>query len=106
MTPTAARRTSSGSPSASTAQASLDAPPASSTGSPISTLPPSTCVSAAWSASFTVRYSPAVVAAVIPEDVRERRERFRAFMDEHVLPNEAALAREDDADAQIVAAHR
>jgi acyl-CoA dehydrogenase len=46
------------------------------------------------------------VAAVIPDDVRERRERFRAFMDEHVLPNEAALAREDDEAERLVATLR
>jgi acyl-CoA dehydrogenase len=36
------------------------------------------------------------------EEVRELRERYRAFMDEHVYPNEAVLAREDEeADALI-----
>ncbi len=36
------------------------------------------------------------------EEVRELRERYRAFMDEHVYPNEPALGREDDdADALV-----
>jgi alkylation response protein AidB-like acyl-CoA dehydrogenase len=43
-----------------------------------------------------------VVAVVIPELVSDRRERVRGFMEEHVYPNEAALAREDDpADALV-----
>jgi acyl-CoA dehydrogenase len=43
------------------------------------------------------------VADLAPtQAVRELRERYRAFMDEHVYPSEAALAREDeDADAIV-----
>jgi acyl-CoA dehydrogenase len=43
------------------------------------------------------------MAGLAPTDeVRELRERYRAFMDEHVYPSEAALAREDDeADALV-----
>ena len=41
-------------------------------------------------------------AVVIPDLIVERRERVRAFMDEHVYPNEAALYAEDEqADALI-----
>ncbi|MGN6432093.1 MAG: acyl-CoA dehydrogenase family protein [Gaiellaceae bacterium] len=36
-------------------------------------------------------------------EVEELRERYIAFMDEHVLPNEAALAREDDDAERLVA---
>ena len=36
-------------------------------------------------------------------EIRELRERYRAFMDAHVFPNEAALAREDDAADALVA---
>src|SRR5436190_1838364 len=86
MTPTAARRTSSGSSSASTAHASFDAPPGSRTGSEIG---PSTASSAS-------RMS-AIIAAM-----EERRERVRAFMEEHVYPNEQALTREDDAADALV----
>jgi alkylation response protein AidB-like acyl-CoA dehydrogenase len=32
----------------------------------------------------------------LPQDVHELRERYRAFMDEHVYPNEPVLDREDD----------
>jgi acyl-CoA dehydrogenase len=40
---------------------------------------------------------------VIPDLIADRREQVRSFMDEHVYPNEAALAREDEAaDALIV----
>ncbi len=42
------------------------------------------------------------MSAVIPDDVRERRERYRAFMDEHVYPNESAIAHEDDAADALV----
>jgi alkylation response protein AidB-like acyl-CoA dehydrogenase len=38
-----------------------------------------------------------MATAVIPDLVAERRERVRAFMEEHVYPNEAALTREDEA---------
>jgi alkylation response protein AidB-like acyl-CoA dehydrogenase len=34
-------------------------------------------------------------------EVRDLRERYRAFMDEHVLPNEAALGRDDDAALEL-----
>jgi acyl-CoA dehydrogenase len=38
----------------------------------------------------------------VTNDVRELRERYRAFMDEHVYPNEQVLGREDDqADALV-----
>jgi acyl-CoA dehydrogenase len=43
------------------------------------------------------------VSLVIPEPIRERRERVRAFMEEHVYPNEAALFGEDEAAAALVA---
>src|SRR5690348_6482746 len=86
MTPPAARRTSRRSPPASTAQASLDAPPASRTGS-------ETGPSTASNASRTSAIIAAMATAVIPE----RRAAVRAFMDEHVYPNEPALLREDDA---------
>jgi len=36
------------------------------------------------------------------EEVRELRERYRAFMDDHVYPNEAVLAREDDVAEALV----
>src|SRR5215470_17622780 len=86
MTPPPARRTSSRRSPASMAHASLDAPPGSSTGS-------ETDPSTSWSAS---RMS-AIIAAVV-----ERRERVRAFMEEHVYPNERALTREDDAADALV----
>jgi acyl-CoA dehydrogenase len=38
-----------------------------------------------------------VATVVIPDLIAERRDRVRAFMDEHVYPNEMALIREDDA---------
>lgn len=37
------------------------------------------------------------MSVVIPEPIVERRAAVRAFMEEHVYPNEAALLREDDA---------
>jgi alkylation response protein AidB-like acyl-CoA dehydrogenase len=44
-----------------------------------------------------------MATVVIPDLIADRREQVRAFMDEHVYPNEAALAREDEAaDAVIV----
>jgi alkylation response protein AidB-like acyl-CoA dehydrogenase len=43
-----------------------------------------------------------MATAVIPDLVAERRERVRAFMEEHVYPNEAAIAREDDAADALV----
>ncbi|MGH2999803.1 MAG: acyl-CoA dehydrogenase family protein, partial [Gaiellaceae bacterium] len=43
-----------------------------------------------------------MATVVIPELVADRRERVRGFMEEHVYPNEPALAREDDkADALV-----
>jgi alkylation response protein AidB-like acyl-CoA dehydrogenase len=45
-----------------------------------------------------------MTTAVIPEPFAERRERVRAFMEEHVYPNEQALAREDDAAFALVKA--
>ena len=38
-----------------------------------------------------------MATVVIPDLIAERRERVRAFMEEHVYPNEMALIREDDA---------
>jgi acyl-CoA dehydrogenase len=43
-----------------------------------------------------------MATAVIPDLVAERRERVRAFMEEHVYPNEQALAREDEAADALV----
>jgi acyl-CoA dehydrogenase len=43
------------------------------------------------------------VSAVIPEPIVERRERVRSFMEEHVYPNERALAAEDDAADALIA---
>jgi acyl-CoA dehydrogenase len=43
-----------------------------------------------------------MTVAAMPDLVAERRERVRAFMDEHVYPNEAALVREDDAADALV----
>ena len=37
-----------------------------------------------------------------PPRVEELRARYRAFMEEHVYPNEAAIAREDDAAFELV----
>jgi len=43
-----------------------------------------------------------MATAVIPDAIAERREQVRAFMEEHVYPNEQALFREDEqADALI-----
>ena len=44
-----------------------------------------------------------MTTAVIPDVIAERRERVRAFMDEHVYPNEAALIREDEAADALIA---
>jgi acyl-CoA dehydrogenase len=38
----------------------------------------------------------------LPQDVHELRERYRAFMDEHVYPNEPVLDREDDESDALV----
>ena len=43
-----------------------------------------------------------MATVVIPDRVAERRGRVRAFMDEHVYPNERALAREDAAADALV----
>jgi alkylation response protein AidB-like acyl-CoA dehydrogenase len=44
-----------------------------------------------------------MATVVIPDLIADRRERVRAFMDEHIYPNESALFREDDAaDALIL----
>ncbi len=40
---------------------------------------------------------------VIEPQVRERRAQVRAFMEEHVYPNEAALAREDESSDALIA---
>jgi acyl-CoA dehydrogenase len=45
----------------------------------------------------------AIVDLAPAEETRELRERVRAFMDEHVYPNEAAFEREDDAAQELVA---
>ena len=42
------------------------------------------------------------MTSVIPEPIRTRREQVRAFMEEHVYPNEARLLAEDEqADALV-----
>jgi acyl-CoA dehydrogenase len=43
-----------------------------------------------------------MATVVIPDLVAERREQVRSFMEEHVYPNEQALAREDDAADALV----
>jgi acyl-CoA dehydrogenase len=43
-----------------------------------------------------------VATVVIPDLIAERRDRVRAFMDEHVYPNEQALIREDDAADELI----
>jgi acyl-CoA dehydrogenase len=43
---------------------------------------------------------------VIPDLIADRREQVRSFMEEHVYPNESALAREDEAADALVAALR
>jgi acyl-CoA dehydrogenase len=43
-----------------------------------------------------------VSTVVIPELVADRREQVRGFMEEHVYPNETALARDDDAADALV----
>jgi alkylation response protein AidB-like acyl-CoA dehydrogenase len=43
------------------------------------------------------------VSLVIPEQIRTRREQVRAFMDEHVYPNEAALFAEDESSDALIA---
>ena len=43
-----------------------------------------------------------MATVAIPDRVAERRAQVRAFMDEHVYPNEQALAREDDAADALV----
>src|SRR5436305_10400139 len=91
ITPTAARRTSSFSPPASTAHASVEAPPASRTGS-VRSVPSTDASDSLISAIIAV-----MTVAAMPDLVAERRERVRAFMEEHVYPNEAALVREDGA---------
>src|SRR5436190_15225383 len=87
MTPPPARRTSNASPPASTAHASFDAPPASSTGSEMG---PRIASSAS-----RIR---AIIAAM-----PTKREHVRAFMEEHVYPNERALTAEDDAADALIA---
>src|SRR3954451_20683964 len=37
-----------------------------------------------------------------PPGLEELRARYRAFLEEHVYPNEAAIAREDDAALELV----
>jgi acyl-CoA dehydrogenase len=43
-----------------------------------------------------------VATVVIPDLIAERRDRVRAFMDEHLYPNEQALIREDDAADELI----
>jgi acyl-CoA dehydrogenase len=43
------------------------------------------------------------VSAVISEPIRERRERVRSFMEEHIYPNEPRLFTEDDAADALIA---
>ena len=43
-----------------------------------------------------------MATAVIPDRAAARREQVRAFMEEHVYPNERALAREDDAADELL----
>jgi len=43
------------------------------------------------------------VSAVISQPIVDRRERVRSFMEEHVYPNERALAAEDDAADALIA---
>jgi alkylation response protein AidB-like acyl-CoA dehydrogenase len=43
-----------------------------------------------------------MATAVVPDLIAERRERVRAFMEEHVYPNEQALVREDEASDALV----
>jgi alkylation response protein AidB-like acyl-CoA dehydrogenase len=45
----------------------------------------------------------AVADLALTPSVREQRERYRAFMEEHVYPAEPALAREDDEAAALIA---
>jgi acyl-CoA dehydrogenase len=42
-------------------------------------------------------------ATLFPPEYLEARARYRAFMEEHVYPNEAALEREDDASFELLA---
>jgi acyl-CoA dehydrogenase len=44
-----------------------------------------------------------MATVVIPDLIAERRDQVRSFMEEHVYPSEAALAREDDAADALVA---
>jgi acyl-CoA dehydrogenase len=43
------------------------------------------------------------VSLVIPEPIRERRARVRAFMEEHVYPNESRLLAEDESGDALIA---
>ncbi len=47
-----------------------------------------------------------MATAVISDLIADRRDQVRSFMEEHVYPNEAALAREDDAADALVASLR
>ena len=44
-----------------------------------------------------------MTATLFPPEYVERRAAYAVFMEEHVYPNEAALAREDDAAFALVA---
>ncbi len=56
-----------------------------------------------WKASRTSAIIAPVVSLVIPEPIRDRREQVRAFMDEHVYPNEPALFAEDESSDALIA---
>jgi acyl-CoA dehydrogenase len=47
-----------------------------------------------------------MATVVIPDLIADRREQVRSFMEEHVYPNESALAREDEAADALVASLR
>jgi acyl-CoA dehydrogenase len=54
-----------------------------------------------------VQLQPQTHAAILlpvlfPPEYAEARSRYRAFMEEHVYPNEAALEREDDASLELI----
>jgi acyl-CoA dehydrogenase len=55
-----------------------------------------------------VQLQPQTHAAILlpvlfPPEYAEARARYRAFMEEHVYPNEAAIEREDDASLELIA---
>ena len=42
-------------------------------------------------------------SSLFPDGYAERRERYRAFVEEHVIPAEGALNREDDESLRLIA---